>query len=43
MEQSLAGGGDRGTALLHLVERMPADEVARLREALNPSSRQKVT
>jgi len=35
MEQALAGGGDRGTALLHFVERMPADEIARLREALN--------
>ena len=43
MEQALAGGGDRGAALLHLVERMPADEVVRLREALNPSSRPKVT
>ena len=35
MEQALAGGGDRGTALLHFVERMPAAEIARLREALN--------
>jgi predicted transcriptional regulator len=35
MEQALADGGDRGTALLHFVERMPADEIARLREALN--------
>lgn len=35
MEQALAGSGDRRAALLHFVERMPADEVARLREALN--------
>jgi predicted transcriptional regulator len=34
MEEVLAGSGDRGVALLHFVERMPADEVARLRAAL---------
>ncbi|MBA3308563.1 MAG: BlaI/MecI/CopY family transcriptional regulator [Nocardioidaceae bacterium] len=34
MEQVLAGSSDRGAALLHFVERMPAEEIGRLREAL---------
>ena len=35
LEQVLAGSGDRGAALLHFVEKMPADEIARLREGLD--------
>ena len=35
MEQVLASTGDRGAALLHFVEKMPPDEIARLREALD--------
>lgn len=34
MEQVLAGGGDRDATLLHFVEQMPPEEVARLRTAL---------
>jgi predicted transcriptional regulator len=34
MEQVLAGSGDRGAALMHFVEQMPADEIRRLRQAL---------
>ena len=34
MEQVLADSGDRGAALLHFVEQMPAEEIARLRDAL---------
>ena len=34
LEQVLASSRDRGAALLHFVEKMPSDEVARLREAL---------
>ena len=35
MEQVLSGGGDRGAALMHFVERMTPAEAARLREALD--------
>lgn len=35
MEQVLASAADRGAALLHFVEKMPPDEIARLREALD--------
>jgi len=35
LEQVLASSRDRGAALLHFVETMPADEIARLREALD--------
>ena len=34
MEHVLAGSGDREAALLHFVEQMPVEEIARLREAL---------
>jgi predicted transcriptional regulator len=34
MEQVLAGSGDRGAALMHFVERMPPEEIRRLRHAL---------
>jgi predicted transcriptional regulator len=34
MEQVLAGSGDRGAALMHFVEQMPADEIRRLRLVL---------
>lgn len=34
MEEVLAGSGNRGAALLHFVERMPAEEFARLPAAL---------
>lgn len=35
MGEVLATSGERGAALLHFVEQMPADEMARLREALD--------
>lgn len=35
MEQVLAGSGDRGATLMHFVEQMSADEIARLRKALD--------
>jgi predicted transcriptional regulator len=34
MSQVLAGSSDRGTTLLHFLEQMPPEEVARLRAAL---------
>lgn len=34
MEHVLAGSGDREAALLHFVEQMPVEQIARLREAL---------
>lgn len=34
MGEVLAASGDRASALLHFVEQMPAEELARLREAL---------
>ena len=35
MGQVLAGSSDRAATLLHFLEQMPAEEVARLREALD--------
>jgi predicted transcriptional regulator len=35
MGEVLADSGDRGSALLHFVEQMPPEELARLREALD--------
>lgn len=35
LEQVLASSRDRGAALLHFVEKMPAEEIACLREALD--------
>ena len=34
MEHALAASGDRGAALMHFVEQMPADEMSQLRRAL---------
>ena len=38
MGQVLAGSRDRAVTLMHFLEQMPPDEVARLREALNRST-----
>ena len=39
MEEVLAGSNDRTAALLRFVEQIPADEVARLRAALDAADR----
>jgi predicted transcriptional regulator len=35
MEEALAGNPDRGAALLHFVEKLPADELKQLRQLLD--------
>ncbi|QIK75775.1 MULTISPECIES: BlaI/MecI/CopY family transcriptional regulator [Nocardioides] len=37
MEEALAGNPDRGAALLHFVEKLPADELMQLRQLLDPT------
>lgn len=39
MNQALCGTPDRGAALLHFVGQMPAEEIARLRKALDSFQR----
>lgn len=43
MSEVLADSEDRATTLLHFLEQMPPDEVARLRRALDQRARRKST